>query len=121
MIDLSYYDLETAEAMQKSHRFLYVVFMCHQTIEKILKAYFTYNENDTAPFSHSLSYLAKKAKLYELLSENQKDFIDLLEPLNIEARYPSYKEKLLKSLTKARCSEILKKTKDLQKWIKEKL
>ncbi len=120
-IDLSDYDLETAEAMQKSHRFLYVGFMCHQTIEKILKAYFTYNENDTAPFSHSLSYLAKKAKLYELLSENQKDFIDLLEPLNIEARYPSYKEKLLKSLTKARCSEILKKTKDLQKWIKEKL
>ena len=120
-IDLSDYDLETAEAMQKSHRFLYVGFMCHQTIEKILKAYFTYNENDTAPFSHSLSYLAKKAKLYELLSENQKDFIDLLVPLNIEARYPSYKEKLLKSLTKARCSEILKKTKDLQKWIKEKL
>lgn len=120
-IDLSDYDLETAEAMQKSHRFLYVGFMCHQTIEKILKAYFTYNENDTAPFSHSLSYLAKKAKLYDLLSENQKDFIDLLEPLNIEARYPSHKEKLLKSLTKARCSEILKKTKNLQKWIKEKL
>ncbi len=120
-IDLSDYDLETAEAMQKSHRFLYVGFMCHQTIEKILKAYFTYTKNDTAPFSHSLSYLAKKAELYKLLSEEQKNFIDLLEPLNIEARYPSHKEKLLKSLTEAKCSEILNKTKDLQKWIKEKL
>jgi len=29
------------------------------------------------------------------LSEEQLDFIDKLEPLNIEARYPSYKEILL--------------------------
>jgi hypothetical protein len=33
-IDLSDYDLETAEAMFQSKRFLYVGFMCHQTIEK---------------------------------------------------------------------------------------
>ena len=34
-IELSDYDLETAEAMHKSKRYLYVGFMCHQTIEKI--------------------------------------------------------------------------------------
>lgn len=37
-IELSDYDLETAEAMLKSRRFLYVGFMCHQTIEKAFKA-----------------------------------------------------------------------------------
>jgi len=54
-IDLSDYDLETAEAMLDSKRYLYVGFMCHQTIEKAFKAYFTFLKSDIAPFSHSLS------------------------------------------------------------------
>ncbi|MCC6444603.1 MAG: HEPN domain-containing protein [Armatimonadetes bacterium] len=32
------YDLETAEHMQKSGRYIYVVFMCHLAIEKTIKA-----------------------------------------------------------------------------------
>lgn len=120
-IELSDYDLETAEAMLKSRRFLYVGFMCHQTIEKAFKAYFTVLRSDVAPYSHSLSYLAKKGEFYELFSEEQKDFIDQIEPLNIEARYPSHKERLLKSLTESKCIEIIEKTKEIQEWIKEKL
>ena len=89
-IDLSDYDLETADAMLNSKRYLYVGFMCHQTIEKAFKAYFTKLNPETAPFTHSLSYLAKKGEFYESLSESQKEFIDQIEPLNIEARYPSH-------------------------------
>lgn len=37
-IELSDYDIITAEALFKSQRFLYVGFMCHQTIEKVFKA-----------------------------------------------------------------------------------
>ena len=120
-IDLSEYDLEPAKAMLQSKRFLYVGFMCHQTIEKAFKAYFTCLKSDVAPYSHSLSYLAKKGGFYELFSEEQKDFIDQIEPLNIEARYPSHKERLLKGLTESKCVEIIEKTKEIQKWIKEKL
>lgn len=39
-LELSDYDIDTAEAMLQSKRYLYVGFMCHQTIEKIFKAYF---------------------------------------------------------------------------------
>ena len=35
-IEMSDYDLETADAMLLTGRYLYVGFMCHQTIEKIL-------------------------------------------------------------------------------------
>ncbi len=73
------------------------------------------------PVSHRLSLLAKKTLLWDLFSEDQKEFIDMLEPMNIEARYPTHKELLLKSLTKARCTEILKETEKLQLWIKKKL
>jgi len=37
-VELSDYDMKTAEAMLKSERYLYVGFMAHQAIEKILKA-----------------------------------------------------------------------------------
>ena len=119
--DLSDYDLETARALLNTGRFLYVGFMCHQTIEKILKACIISLQNSSPPFSHSLSLLAKKAGIWELFSEIQQNFIDELEPLNIEARYPSDKERLLRSLTKEKCENILIRTEALLEWIKQKL
>ena len=47
-IELSDYDLETEEAMLNSKRYLYFGFMCHQTIEKAFKAYFTRTKTETA-------------------------------------------------------------------------
>ena len=120
-IELSDYDLKTASVMLDGKRFLYVGFMAHQSIEKILKAYYAFKHSDTPPFSHRLSLLAKKASIYESLSEEQKDFMDLIEPLNVEARYPSNKGQLMRSLTEERCRDILNKAKDLQLWIRQKL
>lgn len=37
-IELAEYDIQTAKAMLETKRFLYVGFMCQQTIEKSLKA-----------------------------------------------------------------------------------
>lgn len=120
-IEMSDYDLETADAMLVTGRYLYVGFMCHQTIEKILKAYWTKFLTEVPLKIHSLSRLAERTGLDKLLSEEQLDFIDKLEPMNIEARYPSYKERLMKSLTKDYCTELLSQTKELQSWIKNKL
>lgn len=120
-IEMSDYDLETADAMLITGRYLYVGFMCHQTIEKILKAYWANCLTEMPLKIYSLSRLAEKTELDKQLSEEQLDFIDKLEPLNIEARYPSYKERLMKSLTKEYCKELLNQTKDLQLWIKNKL
>lgn len=122
-LELSDYDLQTAIVMLEGGRFLYVGFMAHQCIEKILKGYFVRHGNDhrTPPHSHRLSLLAKKASLYDSFSESQKNFIDVLEPMNIESRYPSNKDRLLRSLTKDRCTQILQETKELQAWIKQKL
>lgn len=120
-IEMSDYDLETADAMLLTGRYLYVGFMCHQTIEKILKAYWANRFAETPLKIHSLSRLAEKTGIDQELSEEQLDFIDRLEPLNIEARYPSYKERLMKSLTKDYCISLLEQTKELQLWIKNKL
>ena len=120
-IDLSEYDIVTAEAMLNSKRYLYVGFMAHQSIEKILKAYFIEKTGETAPYTHSLSLLAKKSGPYQHFSVEQQDFIDVLEPMNIEARYPINKKKLLDGLTEERCLSILNNAKGLRAWILLKL
>ena len=91
-IELSDYDFETAKAMLNTKRYLYVGFMCHQVIEKILKAYWSIVIDEPPLKIHSLSRLAEKTGLDKLMTIEQLDFIDELEPLNIEARYPSTKK-----------------------------
>jgi HEPN domain-containing protein len=120
-LELSDYDLETAAAMLASGRYLYVAFMAHQSVEKMLKAFHVQHQKAPAPFSHSLSYLAKKAGLSGSFSEEQKQFIDMLEPMNIECRYPTHKEQLMKSLSAERCRHILDNTRELQQWIRQRL
>jgi len=118
-INLSDYDLDTAVAMLKTKRFLYVGFMCHQCVEKIFKAVYTQLKEDTPPFTHDLEYLALNSGFYESLSEKQQNFIGELNPLNIETRYPEYKKALAKRLTSSKCVELLEETKSLQKWTKK--
>lgn len=119
--ELAEYDLETAIAMLNSKRYLYVGFMCHQVIEKMLKAHYSANNDDSPPFIHNLKQLSNKSDLYQKMPDKYKDTIDLLLPLNIEARYPTYKEQLLKSLTNERCIQIIEQTKILKKWIEQQL
>ena len=119
--DLAKYDLETAKAMLGSKRYLYVGFMCHQTIEKILKAYYVKTKTDNPPYTHNLTLLAEKTGLYVNMTEEQKDFIDFLEPLNIEARYPMVKDKILQILTDEKCAELIKLTENELTWIIKKL
>ena len=120
-IEMSDYDFETAKAMQNTGRYLYVGFMRHQSVEKILKAYYVTSIKETPPYIHSLSRLAEKSGLLTELSEEHLNVIDELEPLNIESRYPSYKEMLMKSLNEGKCKQLLDDSQSLILWIKKKL
>jgi HEPN domain-containing protein len=120
-IQIAEYDLETARVVLSGKRFLYVGFMCHQVIEKMFKGYYVHARDDNPPFSHNLSYLAKKSGIYEDLTEAQKDLLDLLDPLNVETRYPTHKERLTQFLNEDRCRDIIAKTEGLYEWIRQQL
>jgi len=85
------------------------------------KGYHVSAKNETPPYTHNLTFLAKDAGLYEKMAEEQKDFLDLIEPLNVEARYPTHKGKLMQTLDYDRCREILRDTEELFRWIKRQL
>lgn len=119
-LDLSEYDFETAKAMLETKRYLYVGFMCHQVVEKALKAVIS-SKDEIPPKMHRLAKLAELGDCYNTMTEEHKDFLDILDPMNIAARYPENKQKLAAMLNETVCKDVLEKTGELLCWIKQTL
>ena len=95
-IKMADYDYTVAQDLQRAKHWLYVAFMCHQVLEKTLKAYWVSTQPNDPPYVHNLARLAEGCGLNKQMNEEQNLFIETMTPMNIEARYPEYKEKLLK-------------------------
>ncbi|GGJ98675.1 DNA-binding protein [Lentibacillus kapialis] len=108
-IDMADYDLKTAKAMLDTKRFLYVGFMCHQVIEKLLKVFFVFQKDEVPPYTHNLAYLTELIGLNEELSDEQRAFIRELRPLNIESRYPEDKDRIMQALDNKNASRFIQR------------
>ena len=62
-IAMAEYDLETARYMLHSGRYLYVIFLCHLALEKLLKAHVCEATQTMPPKTHDLIYLARLVKI----------------------------------------------------------
>lgn len=112
---------QTARAMLDTRRLLYVWFMCHQAVEKALKGVFVLRKpEEYLSYIHKLMRLANLSGISEEMSEEQLSLLDLLSPLNIGARYPVHKSKLMASLTVERCETMIQETEALYQWIRKK-
>ena len=76
-LEIAEYDLETARVMLETGRYLYVGFMCHQVIEKTLKAAVA-NIGGFPPKSHRLRKLAELSYLYDRMDETHVIFLTCL-------------------------------------------
>ena len=114
----SKYDLETAEAMFKTRRYIYTVFMCHLSIEKALKGVYVKRLRKDPPKTHDLNYLCKLTEL-DLATAFQQ-FLDFLNDLSVPTRYPDEIMKLLKQYKKDKTNDVLKQTKGLLLWLIKK-
>ena len=120
-LDIVAEDLSVAEDLFKTGHWLYVGFMCHQVMEKSLKAYWCVCREDDPPYLHDHKKIAQGCGLYTKMSEEQKNFLALIRDMYIEARYQEYKDAVARSLSRESTAEILDKTKQLHSWILEKL
>jgi HEPN domain-containing protein len=118
-IDLSEYDLKVAESLSEKGHYLYMGFMCHQSVEKMLKAVYVAKFDAAPPYIHKLDKLIELTGLKDAMSEVQYDLIDELIPLNIQARYPAYKDSIYKLIDDIKAKEIFKKTGALISWLKQ--
>lgn len=120
-LDLVTEDLSVAELLFNNGHWLYTGFMCHQVIEKTLKAYWCVCRDDDPPYLHDHERIAKGCGLYTKMSEEQKDFLEGIKNMNIDARYQEVKDAVARTLNRETTEMILEITKQLYAWILEKL
>lgn len=118
-VDIAEYDLITARAMLETGRHLYVVFMCQQAIEKIIKAIYIQKYDVEPPRSHNLAYVFNKLNLSA--SEQIIELFTMLTAYYIETRYPTYKERLSTVMTREKAEQYFERTQEAFRWLKSQL
>ena len=114
-------DLKTAWVLYNAKQFLWMCFICHLITEKALKAAVVFKTNNMPPKIHRLTKLAEISGLYEMLSENHIELLEKLTPMQIESRYPEYKDKINEKLTTSFCKQLICETEEFLCWIKQML
>jgi HEPN domain-containing protein len=118
-VDASRYDLATARALLKSRRYLYVLFMCQQAIEKILKACATMKTEDFPPRIHNLARLAELAVLD--MTEEERRLLERLSLYYLQSRYPPEIQTLAKKVSRSIAVSHLRQTEALWRKLNKEL
>ncbi len=116
-IAMADYDLETARHMLATGRYLYVVFMCHLALEKMLKAHVTEVIQAVPAKSHDLIYLVKKSNLS--LPQPHLEFIGKINNASIPTRYPEDLQRMIGQYPEAVVRDYLKHTEEVLAWLKQ--
>jgi len=118
-LDIAQYDLDTAEAMLKSKRWLYVVFMCQQAIEKLVKGLYVLYVDDNIPKSHNIRILFEKYEdqLPDKATEEIYDLFDNLTIHYLNGRYADYKQKLSELLDEEIAADFYIQSKEVFAWL----
>ena len=109
------YDLETAEAMLRAGRYLYVLFCCQQVTEKHLKGLVVARTGQMPPKLHDLLRLSEFAGVHNASAEQR-----LLADLNgyyVETRYPEEVTGLAAQLSSETAEECLKNVRGYLGWL----
>ena len=118
-VEASRYDLETAKALLTSRRYLYVLFMCQQALEKLLKAFVTAQTETFPPRSHNLLRLGELAGVE--LSREEKALLERLSLYYIQSRYPPEIQSLAKTVSRPMASSHFTDAEKLWKKLRRRL
>jgi HEPN domain-containing protein len=111
------YDLNTAEHMLKTARYIYVIFMCHLSIEKMLKALCSEVTDKIPPKTHNLIYLTKLSGIH--FFEYHFEFVSKLNNASVVTRYPDDFKKLIEAYPQDIAESYLSQTKEIIEWLKQ--
>ena len=109
-------DLQTALDLFNSGKNLhFCLFMCHLSIEKLLKALIVKTSDDFPPKSHNLLRLAEIANI--TLENNNVEFLEELNQFQLSTRYPDEKFTIYSLATKEFTEDKVIRVKELHKWL----
>lgn len=111
-------DLVSARHALEAGDYYLVVFLCHQAVEKGLKAHIMKNERLSEFGMHSLIFLGKRA----CLPEKFHTFLRQLTPQYTLTRYPDAgSEPPYELYDKAQAEDFLRKAREVIAWIGKQL
>ena len=112
-------DLDTAEAMFKSGRWMYVYITCQQALEKLVKGLYLFYVDDNIPRLHNINAIL--SKFSERLPQQMKDeHLDLFRQLSDfykDSRYTEYMHRINDTVNEAAAKSILDKSMEAYKWL----
>lgn len=111
------YDLKTAASLLKDRRYLYVIFMCHLSLEKALKAVVSEAFSELPPYTHNLNRLLELGSI--ALPEDLQLFVNAINLQSVPTRYPEDFTKLSKEINSKIASEYMRQTKRIIRWLKK--
>ena len=114
-LETAEYDFDTAKAMFRTRRYLYVIFMCHLCLEKMLKGCVVESTGAFPPRTHNLDMLVKTARLKP--PDDMSDFILKLSSQSVPTRYP----KDIRQFTRAQAQDYLQQTERVLLWLRQRL
>jgi HEPN domain-containing protein len=110
------YDMGTADAMFRSGRYFYAVFMCHLSIEKSLKGLYAKVLDDIPPKTHNLLYLLDK--IGKKPEHELEKFITKLNTASVATRYPDDLAKIQAAYTEDITKDMITKSQEVLAWVK---
>lgn len=105
--------------MLETGRRIYVVFMCHMALEKMLKAHVTEVTQTIPAKSHDLIYLVKKSGL--TVPSAHLEFIGKINNASVPTRYPDDLQRTLSEYTGPVVREYWQRTEEALTWLKQEL
>lgn len=116
-IESSDYDAQTATHMLQTGRYIYVIFMCHLAIEKLLKAIVHEDTGKLPHKTHDLIYLLQITKIN--LPEHLLEFVGKINNASIVTRYPEDLSKIISAYPERVAKEYLNCTYEVITWLKQ--
>ncbi|GHV42756.1 hypothetical protein AGMMS49546_22480 [Spirochaetia bacterium] len=118
-LDIAQYDLESADAMYSTGRWLYVIFICQQSIEKLVKGLYTLYIGEPVPPIHDIRslFLKFKDELTVPVDEAALVFFSRLTTFYLNTRYPKFKAKLSVAVSRQDAETTLKQAKEVFAWL----
>jgi HEPN domain-containing protein len=113
------YDLQSAKAMLDSGRYFFVVFMCHLTIEKLLKSVIIEWQGIEPPRIHNLFGLIARAGL--TIPSERRPLINELDNMSVVTRYPDGRRAIASLLTDESTAALYEKMVEFAQWLQQKL
>ncbi len=113
-------DIDATAYLFNGRKYTQSLFFAHLSLEKMLKAHWVKdNAGNIPPRTHNLMYLFERTQLE--LSEEEADFLQMMNIYQIEGRYPEYMTYLHDTTEESETANILSQTKQLFECLQNKL